>query len=198
MGPAVTGRQPISGGALRRLSLQGSLKSIVAVDGTKQFPRFWLCSEKLFGTVQMSPDMPLNSQKLWPEVRQALTRVAASAHPDPNRSIGAFNILRDLLRRRLEPIFGSGAVDALFARSTSLAANEFRWLNDAMPNGARPFRETPPPANTPAAGPLLDGLVAVLSHDIALLIAFVGEDFVMPIVRQAWATGLPNTTDESE
>jgi hypothetical protein len=140
--------------------------------------------------------MPLNSHQHRPEVRQALLRIAASAHPDPKHTIDAFNVLRTALRRRLEPMFGPSAVDALFVRSRALAAHEFGWLNDVLRDGARSFPvETEPAANP---GQLLDGLVAVLSHDIALLIGFVGEDFVMPLVRQIWSTRLPNTTDESK
>jgi hypothetical protein len=33
---------------------------------------------------------------------------------------------------------------------------------------------------------LEEGLAAVLAHNIGLLVAFVGEDLVLPLVQQAW------------
>src|SRR5436190_20575021 len=71
--------------------------------------------------------MALSSRKYRPEIRQTLTAVVASDQPNRQQSIDAFNTLRDLLRKRLEPMFGAGAVDALFARSLVLAAAEFPW-----------------------------------------------------------------------
>ena len=148
--------------------------------------------------------MPLSSHhKQRPEVRQALLRVAAHANPDVEQTIDAFNTLRDRLRRRLETMFGSGAIDALFERSRKLAADEFAWLPAAMPDGARPFPRAIQPnqrssQSVPDAGELLNGLIAVLSHDIALLMLFVGEDFVLPLVRQAWTNANLTPSDESE
>jgi hypothetical protein len=47
---------------------------------------------------------------------------------------------------------------------------------------------------------MLNGLAAVLAFDVGLLVTFVGDDLILPLVQQAWggAIGPPSAAvDES-
>jgi hypothetical protein len=98
----------------------------------------------------------------------------------------AFDDLCVRLHERLQPVFGSVAVDALFGRAVHLAADEFPWLREAglearpcQTDGIEKLEHLDP-------GTIEEGLATVLAHDIDLLIGFVGEDLVLPLVQQAW------------
>jgi hypothetical protein len=95
----------------------------------------------------------------------------------------------------LDPLFGRTAVAALFARALHVATAEFPWLADVVPkNGERCSLAG---LERVSAGigrdVLVEGLAAVLAHDIGLLSALIGEDFVMPLVQSAWGAASPHT-----
>jgi hypothetical protein len=110
-----------------------------------------------------------------------------------------FNVLRDRFGAQVERLFGAIATDALFERSIHLAKVEFPYLSTLNPGSARRIRVDGPQSALPAidARVLHAGLAAVLSHDIALLSALVGEDIVMPLVNKAWPSA-NDLTDTSE
>jgi hypothetical protein len=136
-------------------------------------------------------------------VRQALIAAAGPASPDRAQLALAFDALCDALRRRLHPLFGSAAIFALFARARHVAAAEFSWLADVMPKDHHRCSldglERASAALEPEA--IADGLAAILTHEIALLAALIGEDFVLPLVQEAWAElspGAATTRSEDE
>ena len=118
-------------------------------------------------------------------VRRALVDAMGASERSRPQLTAAFETLCARLRGRLQPVFGSVAVDALFKRAVHVAAAEFPWLREA---GA----ERPCPTDLVAALAHVDiniieeGLATVLAHDLELLITFVGEDLVLPLVQQAW------------
>src|SRR4051812_19010491 len=107
-------------------------------------------------------------------VRHAL--VAATGVSDPSRAqlASAFDVLCEQLRVRLRPLFGATAISALFARALQLATGEFPWLTKVVPKGGERCslealalqNDALPPAS------LVEGLAAVLAHDIGLLATF--------------------------
>jgi hypothetical protein len=126
-------------------------------------------------------------------VRQALTAATGTNSPDRAQLASAFDALCDRLGRRLRPVFGGVAIAALFARARHLAAADHAWLADVVPKDhercslegvERVSAQVQPNA-------IADGLAAVLAHKIALLSALIGEDFVMPLVQEAWAETSP-------
>jgi hypothetical protein len=136
--------------------------------------------------------MALSSPKLRRFVRRTL--VGASGQPAPNHAqlVSSFDLLCDRLRARLHPLFGQAAITALFARALQVATTEFPWLADVAPkDGAGCSLE-----GLERVGGAIDrdaleeGLAAVLAHEMGLLSAFIGEDFVMPLVQAAWETTL--------
>ncbi len=134
--------------------------------------------------------MPLSSPTLRRFTRQALIAVTGEQAPDHGQLASGFDVLCDRLRAQLHPLFGPAAVAALFARAVHVGTSEFRWLSNVLPTDGE---RCSPQGLERVSGEisreaLADGLAAVLAHDIGLLSAFIGEDFVMPLVRAAWET----------
>jgi hypothetical protein len=134
--------------------------------------------------------MPLSSPKLRRFVKQAL--VGATGHPAPDKPqlASAFDLLCERLRARLHPLFGPTAITALFARALHVATAEFPWLADVVPKDGD--RCSPEGLDRVSGAidrdALEEGFAAVLAHEMGLLSAFIGEDFVMPLVQAAWET----------
>ncbi len=134
--------------------------------------------------------MSLSAPKLRRFVMHALAGATGEPAPDRAQLASAFDLLCDRLRGRLHPLFGPTAIAALFARAVHVATAEFPWLVDVIPRDGqrcsldgleRLSREIEREA-------LAEGLAAVLAHEMGLLSAFIGEDFVMPLVQAAWET----------
>jgi hypothetical protein len=133
------------------------------------------------------PTMTPGSPSLRRFVRRALVDATGEPQPDPAQLASAFDTLCQRLRERLQPVFGSAAVSALFVRSVHVAAAEFPWIRDAWPNNeGRCAVENLGSVERLDVSTLEEGLSVVLTVKIALLVAFVGEDVVMPLVQQAW------------
>jgi hypothetical protein len=111
--------------------------------------------------------MALHSPSLRRFVSRALVDTTGVAEPDRAQLASAFDTLCRRLRDRLQPLFGTAAVGALFVRSVHVATGEYPWLGEIVLKGQ-------------------DSCSVVLAHNIGLLSAFVGEDLVLPLVQQAW------------
>jgi hypothetical protein len=109
------------------------------------------------------------------------------AGPDRAQLASAFDTLCQRLRDRLQPLFGTAAVAALYVRSVQVATGEYPWLHELARNGhgSCSIDGTATLGNLDV-DTLHDGLATVLAHNIGLLSAFVGEDLVLPLVQQAW------------
>jgi hypothetical protein len=134
--------------------------------------------------------MSLSSPKLRRFVRRALVGATGQTAPDKAQLASSFDFLCERLRARLHPLFGPTAIAALFARALHVATAEFPWLADAVPKdgercSSEGFERVVGEIERDA---IEEGLATVLAHDIGLLSAFIGEDFVMPLVQAAWET----------
>jgi hypothetical protein len=134
--------------------------------------------------------MSLSSPKLRRFVKHALAGATGGRTPDRAQLASSFDLLCERLRARLHPVFGPTAIAALFARALHVATPEFPWLADVVAkDGERCSLEG---LQRVSAEIELDaiqaGLAAVLAQEIGLLSAFIGEDFVMPLVQAAWET----------
>jgi hypothetical protein len=134
--------------------------------------------------------MSLSSPKLRRFVVHALVGATGEPAPDPTQLASAFDLLCDRLRARLHPLFGPAAIAALFARALHVAMTEFPWLSDVVPKDGEQcsLGGLERVSGDIKHETLAEGLAAVLAHDIGLLSAFIGEDFVMPLVQAAWET----------
>lgn len=131
--------------------------------------------------------MPLHSPSLRRFVRRALIDAAGVAKPDRAQLASAFDRLCQRLRDRLQPLFGTAAVAALYVRSVRVATGEYPWLGEIAPTGQDSCSvDGIATLESLDVDTLHEGLATVLAHNIGLLSAFVGEDFVLPLVQQAW------------
>ena len=132
--------------------------------------------------------MGLDSARLRRFVRHALVAATDDGAPDGAQLRAAFDLLCDQLWFRLRPLFGELAIRALFARALHVSQAEFRWLEGVtLETGHRcALQKLDTVSRDLAPNVLADGLAAILAHEIALLSAFIGEDFVMPLVQAAW------------
>lgn len=133
--------------------------------------------------------MILSSPQLRRSVRRALVEATGVAQPDRSQLASAFNTLCERLRQRLQPLFGTTAVTALFARALQVTTVEFPWLKESV---GKDGCSTDIPAGVQGVqmDRLEEGLAGILAHDIGLLSAFVGEDLVLPLVQEAWGTAM--------
>jgi hypothetical protein len=84
------------------------------------------------------------------------------------------------------------AVSALFARAVHLAAAEHPWLSDVISKeGDCGLDADAIKGHSLAPDAIEQGLTAVLAHDVGLLTALIGEDFVMPLLQKAWGEASP-------
>jgi hypothetical protein len=143
--------------------------------------------------------MDASSNRYRQFARGALLKTANNATPTHSQLSEAFQTLRERLARTLVPIFGSTAIDALFDRSRHLTTDEYLWLADLMPDHGGKAIDPSKIASLAAIDALRDGFATMLGHDIGLLVALVGEDFIMPLVHKAWGAAgrLPSGTSES-
>jgi hypothetical protein len=134
--------------------------------------------------------MPLSSPKLRRFVQHALTGVGGATVPSRPQLASSFDVLCERLRLRLHPVFGPTAIAALFVRALHVATAEFPWLADVVAkDGERCSLEGLEGVSAEIELEQIHaGLAAVLAHEIGLLSAFIGEDFVMPLVQAAWET----------
>jgi hypothetical protein len=132
--------------------------------------------------------MTPSSPSLRRFVRRVLVDATGEPQPDPAQLASAFDTLHQRLRERLQPVFGSAAVSALFVRAVHVASAEFPWMREALPKTeGQPSVEGIASVEQLDVSTLEEGLAAVLAVKIGLLIAFVGEDVVLPLVQQAWS-----------
>jgi hypothetical protein len=135
--------------------------------------------------------MTLSSPQLRRFVRRTLTECAGSGALDQPGLAAHFNTLCERLRQRLQPLFGTSAVDALFARALHVATTEFPWLDDVVGKNGDGCSARVTTGTQVEMTSLQEGLAAVLAHNIGLLSTFVGDDLVLPIVQEAWGTEMP-------
>ena len=135
--------------------------------------------------------MSLSSPKLQRFVKHALAGATGGSGPADSAQLAAsYDLLCERLRARLHPLFGPTAIAALFARALHVATAEFPWLADVVPkDGKRCSSEGLAQIGGEIERDVLEeGLATVLAYNIGLLSAFIGEDFVMPLVQAAWDT----------
>jgi len=143
--------------------------------------------------------MTSSSPQLRRFVRRALVDATGAASPDRAQVASAFDSLCQRLLERLEPLFGTTAVAALFGRAFHLAKSEFPWLEDVVPkNAASCSAEGLASVGGLDVGGLAEGLAAVLAYDIGLLSALVGKDLILPLVQQAWGAARPPEPTKTE
>ena len=135
--------------------------------------------------------MAVSSLRFRPLARQALVDVVGVDAPNERKITEGFNTLNDQLVTALQPLFGADPTRALVTRSQQLAEKDYAFLhailkqeNGRLHAGVEGQQLSP--------DELMAALSAVLAHEIDLLTALVGEDFVLPLVSRAWPISGPD------
>jgi len=103
------------------------------------------------------------------------------------------------LRRQMVILIGPEGFDALFARALALTRAEYPMLagihyEAANGYGLTGLRES---AHEHAPTDLLDALVTVTAHFLAVLVRLIGADLVVRLMREAWPELPPKDVDLS-
>jgi hypothetical protein len=124
-----------------------------------------------------------------PQIRDFAERLVAfetrgKKSLDP-KSPAAFHVC-EKLRPHLTTLMGTGGFRVLLSRALTLASEEVPWLRavQAGPDGTLAGLEELRAQLAPEE--LTGGQVALLSQLLGLLIAFIGENLTMQIVREVW------------
>lgn len=92
----------------------------------------------------------------------------------------------DRLRPHLVTLLGNGGFHALVSRALTLAQEEVPWLGavDVKVDGSLGGVEDSQIDPTPDA--LREGRVALLAQLLGLLVAFIGDDLTVRLMREVW------------
>jgi hypothetical protein len=97
----------------------------------------------------------------------------------------AFDVC-EKLRPPLATLMGNGGFQALLSRALALAAAEVPWLramhvrSEGTLSGLEDLPVRPDPDT------LLEGRIVLLAQLLGLLVAFIGEDLTLRLVREIW------------
>jgi hypothetical protein len=89
-------------------------------------------------------------------------------------------------RPPLSMLMGNAGFRALLSRALALASEEVEWLRTVRvkaDGSLEGINELVPPAD---ARRLSEGRVALLTHLLSLLVAFIGEDLTLRLVSDVW------------
>jgi len=136
--------------------------------------------------------------RVSPEMRNFARRLIV-CEANGNKSLktkaaDAFNVC-EKLRPSLATLMGDGGFRALLARALALATAEVPWLRavQVKPDGALGGLE-----ELPAHLDLdrfFEGRVVLLAQLLGLLVAFIGEDLTLRLVREVWPKAPLNDLD---
>ena|SRR5437899_1682237 len=133
-----------------------------------------------------------------PQMRSFARRVLAceptGRKPSEAKTSEAFQVF-DKLRPHLATLMGSGGFRALLSRALALANAEVSWLSavhvkgDGSLEGLKELRAQIDPAE------FFEGSVILLAQLLGLLVAFIGENLTVRLVREVWPTVSLNDLD---
>ena len=98
----------------------------------------------------------------------------------------------------LAPLMGNIGFSALLSRALALSIAEVPWLRTVQVTTDGSFEGFEELGAQVDQDLFFEGCAVLLSHLLGLLVAFIGEDLTLRLVRQAWPKLSPNTLDFDE
>ena len=92
----------------------------------------------------------------------------------------------DKLRPQLATLMGNGGFRALLSRSLALANEEVHWLRAVHVKADGSFEGLHQLQEQLDAQEFLEGQVVLLARLLGLLVAFIGENLTLRLVRDVW------------
>jgi hypothetical protein len=90
------------------------------------------------------------------------------------------------LRSQLATLMGNGGLRALLARALALASAEVSWLRGVRVKSDGALEGLEEIQMPLSLDELSEGKVALLAQLLGLLVAFIGENLTLRLVREAW------------
>jgi hypothetical protein len=125
------------------------------------------------------------TQQMHSFARRVLACEPPGRKPSEAKTLEAFQVF-DKLRPHLATLMGNGGFRALLSRALALANAEVSWLSavhvkaDGSLEGLEEFRGQLDPAE------FFEGGVVLLAELLGLLVAFIGENLTVLLVREVW------------
>ena len=92
----------------------------------------------------------------------------------------------DKLRPHLATLVGNAGYRALLSRALALAAAEVRWLRDLRVKADGSFEGLEASHAKVPSAEFIRGRSALLAQLLELLVAFIGENLTLRLVREIW------------
>jgi hypothetical protein len=120
---------------------------------------------------------------------ERLIACEATGKTAPKATASAAFPIPEKLRQHLAMLTGKGGFRALLSRALVLASQEVSWLRALRveEEGALGGLEDLP--SPPAPGELFEARVVLLAHLLGLLVAFIGENLTLRLMREVWPEG---------
>ena len=134
----------------------------------------------------------------WRYVAERLVAYETKGNKSSETKIPAACLASEKLRPNLATLMGNIGFKALLARALALANTDAPWLRavhvktDGSYEGFEELEKHVDPEE------FFEGCVVLLSHLLGLLVAFIGEELTLRLVRQAWPKLSPNNFDLEE
>lgn len=112
--------------------------------------------------------------------------------------IPAACLASEKLRPHLAALMGNIGFRALLARALVLANADVPWLRAVHVKADGSYEGFEELGAQIDPDEFFEGCVGLLSHLFGLLVAFIGEDLTLQLVRQAWPKLSPNNLDIDE
>jgi len=109
----------------------------------------------------------------------------ASGNKSSTKTPEAFGVL-DKLRSQLTTLMGNGGFRALLSRARTLANAEVPWLRTVLVKGDGTLEGLEELPTRLDPDELLEGRVVLLAQLLGLLVAFIGENLTLRMVREVW------------
>jgi hypothetical protein len=90
------------------------------------------------------------------------------------------------LRPHLAALMGEDGYRALFSRALALASAEAPWLGAVQIKADGSFEELTGLATQIDARGIVEGKIALLAELLGLLVAFIGENLTLRLMREVW------------
>ncbi len=117
--------------------------------------------------------------------KRLIVSEAGGKNSATTKTSDAFSLC-EKLRPQLATLMGNGGFRALLSRALVLASAEISWLRTlhVKPDGALGGLEGLPPHLDPDSRS--EGAVVLLAQVLGLLVAFIGENLTVGLVREVW------------
>ncbi|HTE43383.1 MAG TPA: hypothetical protein VK629_21365 [Steroidobacteraceae bacterium] len=116
----------------------------------------------------------------------------------PSQAKASLTFILLELRPQLANLMGTAGFAALLSRALAMASLERPWLRSVHERPDGSLENWSELEAQVAAAEFLDGKIVLLAHLLGLLVAFIGENLMLRLVRDVWPNLPPNDLELGE